>query len=215
MSAATLIVFARAPVPGFCKTRLAKGIGAEAAAKLYEAMLRDTIAGVSAIEGIRKVLYAAADNEGPRVLREFVGPDWAIDTQPDGDLTARLVHAFDRVGPVACIGTDAPTSPFDALGHALHHWSADALMGPTTDGGYWCIGMRRIERALLDGMPWSTDQVASETLKRTQALGLSLQQLPMASDVDEAADLAGLRASLAGDPERAPRTAAVLQGLAA
>lgn len=209
----TLVVFARAPAPGFCKTRLAKGIGNEAAAQLYDAMLRDTIDRVSAMKDVRKVLFAAPEQDGERVLRTYVTADWHIERQPEGDLTARLAHAFSLGGPVACIGSDAPLSPFDALEQKLGSWASDVLMGPSEDGGYWCIGMKTLRRELLEGMPWSTSAVFEESLKRTKALGLSLATLPETFDIDEPTDIPALRGALAGRPQAAPRTAAVLEAL--
>ncbi len=82
--------------------------------------------------------------------------------------------------------------------------TTDVVMGPSRDGGYWAIGMREARPALLDNMPWSTPHVASETLKRTQTLGLTLSLLPQTFDVDEAADLETLRREIVKD--LAPRT---------
>lgn len=204
----TLVVFARAPIPGFCKTRLAKSIGDDAAARLYEAMLRDTVQSVSAMRNVDKVLFAAPEHDGARVLRTYVSADWKVEPQPPGDLTARLAHAFSLADNVACIGTDAPCSPFAELEAALQCWTTDVIMGPAHDGGYWCIGMRRANHALLEGMPWSTNTVASESLARSKRLGLSVATLPWTIDVDEAADITQLRAELAD--ARAPHTARAL-----
>jgi uncharacterized protein len=194
----TIVVFARQPIPGKCKTRLAAVIGAIEAARLYEAMLHDTIVQVSALKDVQRILFSDGDLPTP--------DGWRAVAQPQSDLSERLAHAFTLATDVICIGSDAPCAPFTALQTPMQ---SDVVMGPSRDGGYWAIGMRSLKRALLDHMPWSTSEVASETLKRTRALGLTLSLLPPTFDVDEASDLEVLRSA---DLTRAPHTSTFVRG---
>ncbi len=211
MSRPVLCMFARAPLPGRCKTRLAATIGDDAAAELYEALLLDTMARLSAIEDARKVLLAATEHDGVAVLGKMAPPGWDVVPQHTGDLTARLVDAFGTLGAggatVICVGSDAPFVATDALAVALHDEAHDVMVGPSRDGGYWAIGMRRLVRELLVDMPWSSDQVTPETLKRCQKLGLSVAFLPESFDVDDVSDLEELRRASAAAPDIAPRGA--------
>ncbi len=81
------------------------------------------------------------------------------------------------------------------------------------DGGYYLIGMKRLQPALFEGIAWSTERVIPQTLAVCNRLGLTVHKLPEWYDVDVAADLDRLRHDLAQDPESAPHTYAFLQPL--
>ena len=209
MALPVLCMFARAPLPGRCKSRLAAKIGADDAARLYEAMLLDTLTNLSAITHTRRVLLAAPEHGGVATLSALAPPGWEVVPQHTGDLTARLLDAFTQLGgagkPVVCVGSDAPFVPVDALQIALADDQHDVIVGPTRDGGYWAIGMRRPIRELLDDMPWSSDRVTAETLRRSQKLGLDVRLLPESFDVDEETDIPELARAAAARPGAAPR----------
>ncbi len=83
----------------------------------------------------------------------------------------------------------------------------DVALGPSEDGGYYLIGLRRLQPELFEKMPWSTAHVLSETMRRAQAKGLKVVCLPAWYDVDTPEDLKRLRASLHSDPgQEAERT---------
>jgi hypothetical protein len=87
-------------------------------------------------------------------------------------------------------------------------------LGPSDDGGYYLLAARAAHPRLFDAMPWSTDRVTAETLRRCQHLGLRPHVLPAWFDVDDAVGLAQLRTQLAALPvDCAQRTRAVLDGL--
>ena len=66
--------------------------------------------------------------------------------------------------------------------------SHDVVLGPASDGGYWLIGLRQVQPDLFLNIPWSTENVFGETLKRIHRAGLSLHGLRELSDVDTEAD---------------------------
>jgi rSAM/selenodomain-associated transferase 1 len=205
-------VFARAPLPGKCKTRLAAAIGDAQAAGLYRALLEDTLANLSVIADARRVLLAAPEHDGVTLLGALAPAGWEVVPQASGDLTTRLTAAFGLDEHVLCLGSDAPLVPVDAVHIALADTEHDVVVGPSRDGGYWAIGMRGVFRELLADMPWSSDSVTAETLRRCDALGLAVRLLPESFDVDEAADLDVLAEALHRPGARAPRTAAWLAG---
>lgn len=196
----TVIVFAKAPVPGYAKTRLIPALGPDGAAALAERLLRHAIG--SALEaGLGPVeLCATPDTHHPA----FAALDAAVErqVQGDGDLGARMARAFarrlggdERPGDTTCllIGTDAPgldaaylRAAADAL--ATH----DAVFGPALDGGYTLVGLRRPAPALFNDMAWSTPTVMADTRTRLAAAGLRHAELAPLSDIDEPADLVHL-----------------------
>lgn len=166
-------VMARAPVPGQCKTRLARTLGDEAAAHLYDAMLRDTLDAVAAIDAHR-VILAACENDGVATLSALAPPGFDVVPQRSGDLGARLGGAFRDLlmgaAPVVVVGSDAPLAPLTAIRPALAAQRAApwVLAGPTDDGGYWSIAMPVLVPTVFEGIPWSTAQVLEETRARRQ-----------------------------------------------
>jgi rSAM/selenodomain-associated transferase 1 len=215
----TLGVMARAPVAGKCKTRLSGAVGAEGAAALYEAMLRDTLDAMQGVGATRLVVLAAPEDDGVLALRSLVESPWEIVPQVGTGLGERLVNAFRTLGtdggPVVLSDSDSPTVPISPIAQALHRFVEPrrAIVGPCEDGGYYLIGLTTLELGVLEQIPWSTAQVMATTRARCRTLGLSLQELPVGYDVDDARDLDRLRAELTTHPERAPRTAAAVSRL--
>ena len=129
------------------------------------------------------------------------------------DLTARLTAVFDQLFRNGCdaaimIDSDTPTLPTERLERAVAVMSGgghDVVLGPSEDGGYYLIGLRRLHPELFEGMQWSTPTVLEETLRRGHALGLSATKLSAWYDVDTAADLVRLQADLAAGPPGGPR----------
>jgi rSAM/selenodomain-associated transferase 1 len=206
---------ARAPVPGRCKTRLGAVIGAERACDLYRAMLLDTLGAIETAFDARLVVLAAPEDDGVAALSRLLPARWEVVAQRGDGLGERLANGLSdlgaRGGAVALVDSDSPTAPwadaaraFDALG------GRRVLLGPCDDGGYWLIAATEPERRLFEGIAWSTPRVARETRARCAELGLACVDLPAAYDVDGARDVDRLRAELARDPGRAPRTRAAL-----
>jgi len=154
-------------------------------------------------------------------LPPLLPPGVRLVPQTGTDLGARLdrlltdLLAEGYAGAIA-VDADSPTLPTAFLQRAcgdLLADTADVVVGPCEDGGYYLIGLRAPAPALFDGMPWSTPHVLEETVTRVRWLGLRLTLLPRWFDVDRSEDLARLRAAAAVTPEafRPPRTLAFLE----
>lgn len=200
-----LLLFGKLPEPGRTKTRLAPTVGERGAAILYRAFLADVIARIRQVAAERRQLWApprpgAQDRLGSRF------PDLDLCWQRGEDLGDRLADAFLRAfdegaDRVLIVGSDHPTLPAAHLERGFRELErVDLVLGPTADGGYYAVGLRRSAResarSLFHGLPWSTPEVRGETLRRADDRGLRTAQLPAWYDVDEPDDLVRLRRDL-------------------
>jgi len=200
----SLILFARVPAPGRVKTRLLPQLTAQGAADLYRAFLED--AARVYLQGARwsPVLYAEPDAADPRLAALFPDP-WRRQDQGQGDLGLRLTEAFEeefrRGAPAAvAVGSDHPALPlrrleelFDSLGDGRR-----AALIPAEDGGYCAIGLTADAplSEIFRAIPWSTDAVLRETVRRLEEAGVAHRVLGAAYDVDRPEDLDRLRRDL-------------------
>ncbi|THA83009.1 DUF2064 domain-containing protein [Streptomyces sp. A0592] len=201
----TLLVIAKAPVPGRVKTRLTTRFTPEQAAGLARAALEDTLAAVLATPCTRRVLVLDG-RPGP-----WVPPGIEVVPQCAGGLDARLAAAFALAeGPALLIGMDTPQVTPDLLTAGLDFTGADARYGPADDGGFWALGLAAPDPALLLGVPMSVPHTGEEQRRRLTAAGLAVRDLPELCDVDTPADAERVAAAAPGT-----RFAAVHCGLCA
>lgn len=197
MPADRLLIFAKQPVPGRVKTRLTPPLPPAEAAAVYEACLHDVVARAARERASVELWYEEAPGAAAYFAAEFGHVERRA--QPTGDLGAKLVGALetsfaDDGERVVVIGTDSPTLPDDVLTAAFHDLAeVDVVLGPTRDGGYYMIGIRRaawpVGRALFRDVPWSSDAVFRTTLERAGSANLPTRVLPGWYDIDRVADL--------------------------
>ncbi|MBI3761243.1 MAG: TIGR04282 family arsenosugar biosynthesis glycosyltransferase, partial [Chloroflexi bacterium] len=195
-----LLVVAKRPAPGFTKTRLIPPLTAEDAAQLYEAFLRDTLDLIRQVPNVRPIVaYMPEDADG---YFRALAPDFDLLPQQGDDLGARLDNALshcldDGFQRAVIMDSDSPTLPAEYLARAFDALdSADGVIGPCDDGGYYLIGLNRPASRLLREVPMSTATVTRDTLALAAAENLSIAQLPTWYDVDTVAELDRLRAQL-------------------
>lgn len=179
----TLLVIAKSPRPGRVKTRLTPPLTPEQATDIAEAALADTLDAVRATPARRRVLVL----DGPP--RAWFPADVEIVPQCEGGLDARLAAAFAAcAGPALLIGMDTPQVTPDLL---TVDWTlADAWFGAAADGGFWALGLRAPDPALLRGVPMSVPHTGRAQYERLVAAGLTVRELPVLNDIDTADDLA-------------------------
>jgi rSAM/selenodomain-associated transferase 1 len=198
--AIAIAVFSRAPVTGQAKTRLIPAFGAEKAASLQAAFLRQTLqTAISARLGPVS-LWCSPDCAHPAFQQCRVDYALTLHQQCDGDLGKRMLTAFERLCsqyPVLLIGTDCPalTTAHLHRAAAVLQQGDDAVFLPAGDGGYVLIGLRQAEASLFTDMPWGSDKVMAETRRRLLQAGLRWQEPVLLWDVDEPEDLAKMRSS--------------------
>jgi hypothetical protein len=177
----TLLVIAKQPVPGRVKTRLVPPCTYEQAAALAEAALADTLRTAATVPARRRVLVLDGE-PGP-----WLPPGYDVVPQCGGPLDERLAAAFaGAVGPALLIGMDTPQVTRALL--TVDWNTADAVFGPAADGGFWALGLREPDPALLRGVPMSTSDTGAIQRARLIAAGLRVTDLPQLRDVDTAAD---------------------------
>jgi rSAM/selenodomain-associated transferase 1 len=201
-----IAILAKAPVPGYAKTRLIPALGAGEAAALHARLLHAAVRTALAA-GIGPVtLWCAPDSRDPEFAACRRHGPLTLAGQPDGDLGTRMRAAIDPAQPTLIMGSDCPALTAAHLHRAAAALVAhDAVLIPAEDGGYVLIGLRRAETSLFRDIAWSTPQVLPATRDRLRSAGLTWQELPPLWDVDRPADLARLAAS---HPELAAAPAA-------
>jgi uncharacterized protein len=190
----TLVLMAKAPVPGRVKTRLCPPLSPVQAAALALAALEDTLAAAAGCGAERRVM--ALDGEpGP-----WLPPGIGVMPQAGGALGERMAAAFAAVEPPALmIGMDAPQLTVALLDAGLAALARhDAALGPAEDGGYWAIGLRRPVPGVFDGVPMGGPGTAAAQRRRLEQLGLSVAGLPPLRDVDTIEDARAVAATAPG-----------------
>jgi rSAM/selenodomain-associated transferase 2/rSAM/selenodomain-associated transferase 1 len=192
-----LVIFTRFPEPHKAKTRLIPALGPEGAAALGCDMTRHTLACVRELAkdfGVPvEVRFEGGDAE--RMTAAF-GNGFPYRRQGTGDLGCRMERAFAEVfcegaERIVIIGTDCPEITPGMIRESFERLATcDLVLGPATDGGYYLIGLRRPAPQLFIGIPWGSERVLAETLRRAKAIPVEVSLLKTLSDVDRPEDLA-------------------------
>lgn len=181
-----LLIVAKAPEPGRSKTRLIPGFGAEGAAALAAAALRDIFAAARACRADRVIVAFDGNPSG------VVPAGFSVIPQRHGGLASRLGGAWADAGaPGLQIGMDTPqvtAADLDAAFAALEAPATDAVLGLAHDGGWWAIGLRRPVRGVFSGIATSQPDTGQRQRERLVELGLATSLLAPMRDVDTPAD---------------------------
>ncbi len=197
-----LLVLAKAPEPGRVKTRLCPPLTLLQAADLAAAALLDTLGAVRAVPGGRVVVALAGRLSSAARAVELAVELRGVATrrQRGPDLGHRIAAAHRAAAgvvpgrPVLQIGMDTPQVEPALLTEAagpLSRGTADAVLGPAADGGWWALGLRDPRAAAaIAGVPTSRHDTGERTAHALRAAGLRVGLLPELTDVDTAADAA-------------------------
>ncbi len=193
---ARILVFARAPVAGACKTRLIPSVGAEGAARVQRQLLEKTLettvsAGLAPVE-----LWCEPDCHHPFLqrCRSYYGV--RLQRQPAGDLGRKMSEALRRSLRTAryaiLVGTDCPALAAVDLDNALVALKngSSAVFQPSEDGGYVLVGASTVEPRLFHGIAWGTPTVMASTRQRLNRVRQPWTELPELWDLDTPSDLA-------------------------
>ena len=180
-----VIVIAEAPAPDRVDDWLSPPLPPQQAALVAAAALADTLEVVAAAPVTRRVL--ALDG----APGDWLPDGFRVFGQRGSGLDERIAAAFaDAYAvaplPMVLIGTDTPQVTVDMLGDAvasLESGEADAVFGPSTDGGFWLLGLRRPDRSLLAGVPMSDQDPGRVLLERLAGAGLRVALAPRLTEV--------------------------------
>jgi hypothetical protein len=198
---------AKAPRPGFSKTRLCPPLRSDQAAALSAAFLRDITENI--VLAARRmpiagyVAYAPAGQEplfddhlaaGTELLLADGSPLMPPDVLGFGRCLLHAIMAMLARGHAAAVvlNSDSPTLPTAMLARAAALLAMEGdrvVLGPAEDGGYYLLGMKAAHAHLFADIAWSTDSVAETTRLRAAELGLEVAELPPWYDVDDQAAL--------------------------
>ncbi len=181
-----LIVFAKPPVSGKVKTRLARQVGDTKATDIYRQLLDHTFLLLESLQDVIQSTIAWAD-----AFDDFTSnakfQHWL---QPIGTLGEKMAWAVRKSlrngsGKVVIIGVDCPTlivddiiSAFQALDHS------QVVLGPAEDGGYYLVGSTQDFPALFPDIKWGTNQVLQKTIESLRNTGISYYLLEKKYDID-------------------------------
>jgi rSAM/selenodomain-associated transferase 1 len=193
-----ITILAKAPLPGFAKTRLAPVLGEDGAAALQERLTARAVAAACDAATGPVTLWATPDTSHQSFHALAQRHAITLRPQPEGDLGARMLTAIEMAaGACLVVGTDCPAIGAGELRSAAAHLRSgiDAVLIPASDGGYVLIGLRQPQPALFRDMPWGRDCVAAETRRRMAHLGLSWREPARLWDIDRPEDLVRLNGS--------------------
>ncbi len=181
-----LIIFARNPVRGKVKTRLAATMGDDKALSIYQSLLQHTVQITQQLAYDLYVFYADG------ILFNDIWSDevYLKKNQVGNDLGQRMHHAFDSLfekgyQKIIIIGTDCFELSSSILLDAFTVLNTNEIViGPSEDGGYYLLGMRQFFPFLFEGKAWSTDTVYNSTIQQLKMHKISYGILPILNDID-------------------------------
>lgn len=190
-------IFVKTPRPGKVKTRLVPPLSNEKACELYRAFLQDLLGRLERLKKTDTTIFVSGDDA--QEIRELAPERFRLQPQEGKDLGERLRNAFAHLlrqdrDTAVIIGSDSPDLPLVFLKRAwlkLKH--RDVVLGPSSDGGYYLIGLKKAARPLFNGVSWGSDAVLEQTLDRIHEHRLAFSLLPLWYDVDTPDSLSLLR----------------------
>src|SRR5213595_1144738 len=201
-------VMTKAPQAGRVKTRMIPPLTPEEAAELNRCFLRDTAAAISSacsrrpVRDARKTaracgiaVYTPVGAES--AYADILPADFSLLPQRGDKFGERLYFAVEDLfkcgfESVCLIDSDSPTVPAENFEQAVELLSTSedrVVLGPSDDGGYYLIGVKKLDQHLFEQIDWSTERVFNQTIQRATEIGLEIKLLPTGYDVDDGASL--------------------------
>jgi uncharacterized protein len=201
----------KVPIAGTVKTRLTPPLTSDEARTLSTCFLCDMTTNISGLNGNETegiALYTPAGAE--EILHDLLPNGFRFRLQRGETLGERLINAvtelLNEFDSVCLINSDSPTLPLKVLSNAVSELAEAGdrvVLGPSQDGGYYLIGLKRPHRYLFERIAWSTADVLAHTIDRAAEIDLPVELLPTWYDVDDAATLLLLSEELGLSPNGA------------
>jgi rSAM/selenodomain-associated transferase 1 len=186
---ASIILFLKYPVKGKVKTRLAKTIGDEKAVRLYKKLSENIIATISKLSNSHKYIFYS-EKEEKDLINNWIKDKCFFAAQDGEDLGKRMKNAFNQVfshgaRKVIILGSDIPDLSKEIIEEAISKLDEnDIVIGPSPDGGYYLLGMKKYSPFLFDNIIYSTNSVLEETIGKIKKKKLSYHILQTLEDID-------------------------------
>lgn len=205
-----ILIFAKAPQAGQVKTRLAKAVGNDEAARVAALWLETIVKRLTGARLAPVELWVSPNAEHHLFgqLAESHGVE--LHVQPSGDLGRRMHRVMGQAlawhRQAVLIGSDCPAMPVDYIERALQAMDQgiDTVIGPAEDGGYVLLGLRQIVPALFVDIPWSTHRVMPTTRRQLIAAGRHWAELETLWDIDSLEDYRRWQKLLKSESDRKP-----------
>ena len=173
LAALPVIVMSKLPVAGRVKTRLTPALTPQQAAEVHRLFLLHLLDRLIDLAPAELVVCFDPPDAGASMAALLSPRSLQLIAQSEGDLGNRLAIAansiFERFDRVLFLGVDSPDVPVALLQNAAELTAgSDVVLGPTLDGGFWCLGLRRgIDVAsVLSDIPWSSGGEREATIRR-------------------------------------------------
>jgi hypothetical protein len=186
-----VIIFTRNPELGKCKTRLARSVGNESALDIYKHLLKHTANTTKSINADKFVFYSE------KIKKEDLWNDsiFRKKLQKGKDLGIRMENAFIALfesgyQKVIIVGSDLLDLKTDHINDAFDRLNNhDVVFGPAKDGGYYLLGLSKLQACIFRNKPWSEANLLEVTLEELGQKNISLTLLETLNDIDTFEDL--------------------------
>jgi rSAM/selenodomain-associated transferase 1 len=193
-----VLIFVKYPMVGQVKTRLAQQTGPEIAAEVYRNFVIDLLATLHNLNAPLRIFFEPAD--ALQKFHQWLGTEYSYFPQSGGNLGEKIKNAFlhgfaDNFSKLVLIGSDIPDLPPDFVNLSLGALDThDAVIGPSSDGGYYLIGFSKegFLPQTFENIAWSTDSVFEDTISTLKRHKTKVYLLPQWHDVDTLEDLYSL-----------------------
>lgn len=201
MKSSAIILFGKFPREGSVKTRLAKSIGDAKATEFYRRCLSSLFAEAEKLAGDHDIFFCFADPKDAKKVKELVPKSFKLITHATGtdDLPTKITKTFQDVfelgyDKVVIFSTDVPELNSVVMEQSAQSLqTADCVIGPDSDGGYFCLGIRSFSPELLNVTYGTNQGMYQQTLRNVANNQLSSKILPEMSDIDNIDDLLALK----------------------
>ena len=187
-----LIIFARYPVLGKVKTRLASSFGKEFALGFYKECSKHLFIEIEQNQNeIFTPFLFCSEKDELNKMKGWAGSGFEYYYQEGNDLGERMENAFNKVFNLGAkkaiiIGTDVPDISNNLIDNSfLLLDEKDFVIGPSIDGGYYLLGMKNLNCDLFSGIEWSTETILDQTINRMTENNFSYTKLEHLHDIDD------------------------------
>ncbi|MEP5254880.1 MAG: TIGR04282 family arsenosugar biosynthesis glycosyltransferase [Winogradskyella arenosi] len=188
MNKSLVIVFVKNIKLGTVKTRLAKTIGDFGAFEVYTELVKITEKATAQLDVDKRIYFSntVVDSQWKNTYKT---------TQRGADLGERMCNAFQEgfdagYEKIVLIGSDLPDISSTHINNGLKALAqSEVVFGPAEDGGYYLVGMSKMNADIFKNKPWSQPNLLEETLQELQNKAVSVRTLAVLNDVDTYEDL--------------------------